>query len=195
MPIIKSLYDVHPGLAMVRKWIETMPEKTGRSLKEWTALIKNKGPKTTKERREWLKKEHKLGTNSAGWLVDYAEGTNKELADPGLYLDAAEKYVEDMYGGGKAHLRPLHEALYKLCKSIAKDVRCCPCQTIVPFYRNHVIAQINPRMPRTHGDGLIHVRQFHATVEVDEPLPEVAPHQPTPEEQAIGRHCASRNPA
>ena len=144
MPPTKSLYDVHPGVAMVQKWIATMPEKTGRSLEEWIALVKKQGQKTTKERRAWLTKEHKLGTNHASWLVDYVEGTNKELADADLYFASAEKYVDEMYSGGKAHLRPLHDALYKLCKSIAKDVRCCPCQTIVPFYRNHVIAQIKP---------------------------------------------------
>jgi len=36
-----------------------------------------------------------------------------------------------------------------------------------------VIAQVNPRMPRTHGDGNVHVSRFAAMVEVDDPLPEV----------------------
>jgi hypothetical protein len=27
---------------------------------------------------------------------------------------------------------------------MGKDVRVCPCQTIVPLYRNHVFAQIKP---------------------------------------------------
>lgn len=36
-----------------------------------------------------------------------------------------------------------------------------------------IIAQVNPNMPRTHGDGLIHISKFHATVEVDDPLPQV----------------------
>jgi len=53
-----------------------------------------------------------------------------------------------------------------------------------------VIAQVNPQMPRTHGDGLIHVRQFNALVEVDEPLPEHQSKPLTPIEMAIGRHCA-----
>ena len=35
----------------------------------------------------------------------------------------------------------------------------------------HVIAQINPRMPRTHGDGVIHTRDIELAVEVEEPLP------------------------
>ncbi|PRY12040.1 acyl-CoA hydrolase [Pontibacter ummariensis] len=37
----------------------------------------------------------------------------------------------------------------------------------------YVIAQVNPQMPRTHGDALIHVRRIDALVEVNEPLPEV----------------------
>ncbi len=36
-----------------------------------------------------------------------------------------------------------------------------------------VIAQINPNMPRVHGDGMIHVRDFTAMTRCDDPLPEV----------------------
>ncbi|MEX0883536.1 MAG: acetyl-CoA hydrolase/transferase C-terminal domain-containing protein [Cyclobacteriaceae bacterium] len=36
-----------------------------------------------------------------------------------------------------------------------------------------IIAQINKKMPRTLGDGQIHVSKFHALVEVDDPLPQV----------------------
>jgi acyl-CoA hydrolase len=53
-----------------------------------------------------------------------------------------------------------------------------------------VIAQVNPRMPRSLGDGLIHVDQIDAMVEVDEPIHEVPPHVLTEEERLIGRHCA-----
>jgi 4-hydroxybutyrate CoA-transferase len=53
-----------------------------------------------------------------------------------------------------------------------------------------VIAQVNPRMPRTHGDGLVHHSAFTAAVGVDEALPEHAAKALGPIEQAIGRHCA-----
>jgi len=53
-----------------------------------------------------------------------------------------------------------------------------------------VIAQVNPRMPRTHGDGLIHVDQIDAMVEVDEPIPAIPPPVISEQERAIGRHCA-----
>jgi acyl-CoA hydrolase len=53
-----------------------------------------------------------------------------------------------------------------------------------------VIAQVNPRMPRSHGDGLIHVDQIDAMVEVDDPIHEAAPREVSEQERAIGRHCA-----
>ena len=53
-----------------------------------------------------------------------------------------------------------------------------------------VIAQVNPRMPRTHGDGLIHLDTIDTLVEVDEPIHELPPREISEAERAIGRHCA-----
>lgn len=53
-----------------------------------------------------------------------------------------------------------------------------------------VIAQVNPAMPRTHGDALVHVSRFAATVESDEPLPEHPRPVLNEVERAIGRHVA-----
>jgi hypothetical protein len=140
----KSIYSVHPGVAMVRKWIDDLPAKTGRSLDQWLKFIKKTGPKTEKERVEWLKTEHGLGTNSAWWLAERAEGKGGEDDDPDAYLRAAEGYVEKMFAGPKESLRPIYDALLKLGLGIERDVKACPCQTIVPLYRKHVFAQIKP---------------------------------------------------
>jgi len=139
-----SPYSVHPGVKMVQAWVEALPGKTGKSLEQWLALIRKQGPKDTAARREWLKKEHGLGTNSAWWLVDRAEGRGEEDGDPKKYLQAAAGYVEAQYAGKKAALRPIYDALLKLGFSVSKDVEACPCQTIVPLYRNHVFAEIKP---------------------------------------------------
>jgi 4-hydroxybutyrate CoA-transferase len=53
-----------------------------------------------------------------------------------------------------------------------------------------VIAQVNPRMPRTHGDGIIHVDDIDYQVPVEAPIHEVPAQQLTEVERAIGRHCA-----
>jgi acyl-CoA hydrolase len=54
-----------------------------------------------------------------------------------------------------------------------------------------VIAQVNPQMPRTHGDGLVHADRIHFAIECDEPLPEHHPRALSKVERAIGRHVAS----
>ncbi|MDQ3017535.1 MAG: 4-hydroxybutyrate CoA-transferase [Bacteroidota bacterium] len=43
-------------------------------------------------------------------------------------------------------------------------------------FRNskHIIAQVNQQMPRTHGDGIIHISEIDSLVEINEPLPEVS---------------------
>lgn len=138
----KSLYSVHPGVAMVQDWIAKLPEKTGRSLEGWIELVRKSGPAEEKERRAWLKEKHNLGTNSASWIAERSVGKGTEDGDPEAYLKAAEKYVEDQYAGPKSHLRPIYDRLLKLAFQIGDDVKACPCQTIVPLYRNHVFAQI-----------------------------------------------------
>ncbi|GAB3544230.1 acetyl-CoA hydrolase/transferase family protein [Spirosoma fluminis] len=55
----------------------------------------------------------------------------------------------------------------------------------------YVIAQINPRVPRTHGDGLIPVSMLYAAVEVDEPIYEVLPGEISAEDRRIGQYVAS----
>jgi hypothetical protein len=143
-PRKKSIYSVHPGVFMTQKWITELKQKTGRSLEEWVAYIEKSGPKGEKERRAWLKEKHGLGTNVAMGLAERAEGKGKEMGDPDLYLASAERDVENMFSGGKAKLRPLYDALLKLGLKTGKEAKACPCTTIVPFYRNHVFAQIKP---------------------------------------------------
>jgi len=143
-PKKKSVYGVHPGVAMTQKWVGELKQKTGRSLEEWLKHIKKAGPKDEKERREWLKTENGLGTNTAWWLAERSVGKGDEIGDPDEYLKAAEGYVEKMFSGGKAGLRPIYDALLKLGLKTGKDAKACPCQTIVPLYRNHVFAQIKP---------------------------------------------------
>jgi len=56
---------------------------------------------------------------------------------------------------------------------------------------DNVIAQINPNMPRTHGDGLIHISEIDYGVEVTDPIPEHHPAELSEVELKIGRHCAN----
>jgi Domain of unknown function (DUF5655)/Domain of unknown function (DUF4287) len=143
-PVATIEYGVHPGVAMVMKWVTEMKEKTGRTLDQWCALIRKEGPKEIPARREWLKSKYKLGTNTCWWLAERADGQQTWDESPESYLAIAPKYVDEMFGGPKAGMRPIGDALMRLAREVGPDVKLCPCQTIVPVYRNHVIAQIKP---------------------------------------------------
>ena len=54
-----------------------------------------------------------------------------------------------------------------------------------------VIAEFNPRMPRTHGDSFVHVSQIDCAVMVDDPILTCDPEPLTDCARAIGRHVAS----
>ena len=53
----------------------------------------------------------------------------------------------------------------------------------------YVIAQINPRMPRTLGDSFIHIEEIDAIVEYEEPILEVPLSEPDDVALAIARHA------
>ena len=129
---------------MIVKWVAELKQKTGRDLKEWCIYISKHGPDDLAARRQWLKEKHNIGTNTAWWLAERADGQPTWDETPEQYLAIAPTYVDDMFGGSKAGLRPMGDALMRLGREVADDIQICPCKTIVPFYRNHVIAEIKP---------------------------------------------------
>lgn len=140
----KSPYSVHPSIVMVQSWVVSLPQKTGRSLDDWIQLVNKEGPSSEHDRRDWLKANYGLGTNTAWWIAERAAGRSLENEDPKAYLKAAEGYVAAMFAGKKSGLRPIYDAILKLVMALGRDVKICPCKTIVPFYRRHVFAQIKP---------------------------------------------------
>ena len=54
-----------------------------------------------------------------------------------------------------------------------------------------VIAQINPQVPRTHGDGIIHMDKVDLAIEVDAPIHISPMTEISPVEHEIGRHVAN----
>jgi hypothetical protein len=128
---------------MFQKTLAGLKQKTGRTLEEWIRFIEKEGPESEKDRREWLKAKHGMGTNYAWWIAEQSVGKGDD-GSPETYLKQAEEYVEGMYAGAKESLRPMFEELLALGRGLGKDVKVCPCQTMVPLYRKHVFAQIKP---------------------------------------------------
>lgn len=136
-----TVYSLHPAFKMEAAAVKNLQEKTGKTLEQWTKIIRG-GPSTTKERREWLQSAHGLGRGYAMWLTGMVDEKGDGFGSAATYDPDA--HVEALFSGSKAGLRPLYDKLLKLGFSIAKDVKACPCKTFVPLYREHCIAQIKP---------------------------------------------------
>ncbi len=137
-------YDLHPSVQMAHSVIAQMKQKTGRSLDEWVRHVKQHSPTGEKERAAWLKREHGLGTNYASWIAAKSLGKTDTDENEAEYLKHAQDYVDKMFAGPKEHLHAIYDEILVFAKTLGPDIRISPCQTIVPIYRNHVIAQIKP---------------------------------------------------
>jgi uncharacterized protein DUF5655/uncharacterized protein DUF4287 len=141
--VASSAYDVHPNLGMYQSSLAALKQKTGRTLEQWIKLAQEEGPATEKDRRAWLKTEHGLGMNYAGWIAEHSVGKGDD-GNPETYLRQAEEFIQNMFSGNKESLLPIYNELLSLGRSLGKDVKVCPGKTIVPLYRKHVFAQIKP---------------------------------------------------
>ncbi|HZE22533.1 MAG TPA: DUF5655 domain-containing protein [Blattabacteriaceae bacterium] len=141
--VASSIYDVHPSLGMYQSSLAALKQKTGRTLEEWIMLVQKSGPATEKDRRAWLKAEHGLGMNYAGWIAEHSVGKGDD-GNPETYLRQAEEFIQNMFSGDKESLLPIYNELLSLGRSLGNDVKVCPGKTIVPLYRKHVFAQIKP---------------------------------------------------
>jgi len=135
-------YDVHPGVAMIRKWTDELPGKTGRSLDQWAELVRTQDLSDRKERMTFLKEKHGFGTNAAWWIADYVVDKATWDGDPDVYLKQAEAYVDAMFTKGKEWQLPIYEKVVQEVRKLGKDVKICPCKTMVPFYRRREFAHI-----------------------------------------------------
>jgi hypothetical protein len=149
----KLTFDVHPGVAMIQRWTTALPEKTGHSLDEWADLVKAENLPGRKARIVWLK-ERGVGGNMASMIADYAFDKLTWDGEPSLYLKQAAVYVEAMFQKGKQWQRPIFEAIAAEVRKLGKDVKICPCKTMVPFYRNREFAHLKPVTQKRLGLGL-----------------------------------------
>src|SRR5882672_2442364 len=99
-----SIYSNHPGLGMVGRSGANLVERTGHSLEDWVEKLRTEGPKSDKAQVVWLKDEHGITTNYAGWIVEEAAGRGPDSYDP-------DANVEAQYAGRKEALRPIYDEL------------------------------------------------------------------------------------
>ena len=143
-PASSHHYSVHPSIEHLQQLRLNLPSETGRSLAEWVRLVRKEGPEGAAERVAWLRHEHKLGKATAALVLDAVDGRAEADNDHKAYLRAAPEYVEAMYGGARAGLRPIHDRLIQVSRALGSDVRVCPGKQSVPLFRAALFAEIKP---------------------------------------------------
>ena len=136
-------YSVHPAVAHGQAIITNLADTTGHSLPQWLKLIAAQKLDERRAIMAWLKEAHGLGMSSAMLIAEAATQGSESLSAES-YLRAAPGYVDALFAGPKAALRPLYEDLLGIARALGEDVRVSPCKTFVPLYREHVFAQLKP---------------------------------------------------
>lgn len=132
------------------------------------------------------------------------------LVDSFFVSNAVRKYIEEGYGTMTPRFLGEVPALFRdgTCRVDVALLNCsmpneegyvsfgvsADLATSAAECADVVIAQINPQMPFSYGDPMIHLSQLSAVVKVDEPLVEVPTAVPTEKEINIGNFIAEHIP-
>jgi predicted transport protein len=118
--------------------IANLPDKTGRSIRQWAQLVGSKAPAgTRKERIAWLQREHALGHGQAAMIVDWVDR-------PEIFAERAPEELIASMLKGKEPIRPILTRLTSLIEELGDDVSVEPRQTYVAFARVRQFALLQP---------------------------------------------------
>ncbi|MEP2935358.1 MAG: DUF4287 domain-containing protein [Gilvibacter sp.] len=113
--------------------INNMPEKTGKSLTEWKAVLKEKNFEKHGQAVKFLKEQHGVTHGFANTIVSLSK-------DQG---DSADDLVTAQYKG-KEELFPIYETLLGEIKKFGDDITVTPKKTSVSVIRKRQFALIKP---------------------------------------------------
>ena len=121
--------------------LDNIQKKTGKSLDQLAAIVRNSGLTRHGEIRDYRKRELGLGHGDANTLVHAVLQSDGQRAAAGKSQEAV---LDEIYSGPKAHLRPIHE---KLVKEIHKlgEFEIVPKKGYVSLRRKKQFAMIGPK--------------------------------------------------
>ena len=113
--------------------IDNMPEKTGKKLPEWLAILAKKKFEKHSLAVNFLKNEHQVTHGFANTIVAIFNEKNAPTED----------LVANQYAG-KELLKPIYEALISIIEKFGDDVVITPKKTSVSIIRKKQFALIKP---------------------------------------------------
>ena len=115
--------------------VDNLPEKTGRSLQEWFAVLSTTGLEKHTELLNYLKQQHSVSHGFAnGIVLRYRDSRSAATNEDDL--------VSPQYAGAKAALRPIHDAIVAVATSFGNDVEVAPKRTAVSLRRSKQFAVV-----------------------------------------------------
>jgi hypothetical protein len=144
----------------VQTQLNNIEKKTGKSLDELKSLIQASGLTKHGEIRDMLKRELGLGHGDANTLVHVTRQSDgaRAAAAQGLTI---EQVVDDIYSGGKAPLRPIHDTLMAAISQFG-DFDIVPKKGYVSLRRSKQFAMITPAT-RSRIEVGLNARELEAT--------------------------------
>tara|TARA_Y100000588_G_scaffold320285_1_gene350775 strand:- start:66 stop:608 length:543 start_codon:yes stop_codon:yes gene_type:complete len=117
----------------LQSMIANMPEKTGKSLEEWKAILVQANLSKHGEMLKFLKTEHGVSHGFANTIVSlYRQDSEEE-----------EDLVALQYRG-KENLKPIYEAIMQYLPSLGADVKIAPKKGSVSIIRKRQFLLIKP---------------------------------------------------
>lgn len=113
--------------------IDNMPEKTGKSLKEWKAILYTKSFSKHSEAVNFLKSQYQVTHGFANTIVALSKEESNTQND----------LVESQYKG-KENLLPIYQALLEVVKAFGEEVTITPKKGSVSIIRKKQFALIKP---------------------------------------------------
>lgn len=113
--------------------IDNMPEKTGKSLEEWKALLNSKSFAKHSEGVKFLKNEYNVTHGFANTIVTLSKEDSTSEID----------LIADQYSG-KENLKPIYDALIDYVKTLGSDVTITPKKGSVSIIRKRQFVLIKP---------------------------------------------------
>ena len=125
------------ALATPEQQLATMmaniPDKTGKSLEDWIAIIQSSGLEKHGEIMKLLKEEHGISHGFANLIVAKSKETGEEF-----------DLVAAQYSGTKAALKPIHDAIVLFANALGGDVEIAPKKASVSLRRKKQFALVTP---------------------------------------------------
>lgn len=117
--------------------IRNLPEKTGKDLDTWRNIVTGSGLETHGQIVKMLKTEHGVTHGFANLIAHESKRT-------GAVHAPAEGLIEAQYGGPKAGLAPIRDALLTRIGEFGDDVEVAPKKSYISLRRNKQFAIVQP---------------------------------------------------